>query len=475
MSQSDNSVQYWLLKWSEISPDKCALVSDNSRYSWAQLTSLVNNASATLRDQNIVQGDAVALVSKNSFELLLTYLACVNLGAVPALITPSTENVIVPKLDTLDCKSVWFGSDALGHANRMCLGKDYSLLKLTAKDIAKPYPTITHGVHSENLVSIVFTSGSTGPPKAVAHTHKQHEASAQGLLARFHFGPNDTWLLSLPMFHVSGLAIVWRWLTVGAQLKIGSGKNLFTDLLGVTHASLVPTQLKRILSYGEKLTLTRVLLGGSHIPLPLVLEANQRGIDTWLGYGMTEAASTVLAKQVNGKEGVGFLLPNRKLKVEEQRIYIGGDTLASGYYYQGKLKPIVENGWFDSKDLGVLQDDELRILGRADNLFISGGENIHCEEIEAVLTQHENILNAVIIPVQDDEYGARPIAIIQSEHALDKEEFEQFLLQRLDKFKWPDEYFEMPKVVSQDPSIKLSRIKVKEWFISSRVSKKKVI
>ncbi|MFC1234915.1 o-succinylbenzoate--CoA ligase [Vibrio sp. F74] len=474
-NQLENSVQNWLSRWSEREPDKCALVFENNTYSWAHLRSLLNGVTVSLRGQNIGQGDVVALVSKNSMELVLAYLACIHLGALPALIAPSTNTPLVQKLDTLGCNHVWFGKGTNKLVDKASLSALYSFLPISIGCCVESDSATPANVHPDNLVSIVFTSGSTGAPKAVAHTNKQHEASAHGLLARFGFKPNDTWLLSLPMYHVSGLAIIWRWLTVGACLKIGGGKDLFTDLQGATHASLVPTQLKRLIDSGKRITLSRVLLGGSHIPLALAQEANRRGIDTWLGYGMTESASTVMAKQVDEHLGVGYLLPNRLLKVEKQRIYVGGETLASGYFYRGKLTPIVNNDWFDSKDLGEWEGDQLRILGRVDNLFISGGENIHCEEIEFVLTQHAKINNAVVLPVQDQEYGARPVAIIQCEHALEKKEVEQFLSQRLEKFKWPVEYIAMPETLLEGPSIKLSRAKVKAWFISSQVSRKKAI
>lgn len=133
------------------------------------------------------------------------------------------------------------------------------------------------------------------------------------------------------------------------------------------------TQLHRLLQSKQALTLTHVLLGGSHIPEALGLEAQQMGIETWLGYGMTEAASTVTAKQVDSSNTAGFVLDQRQLKIEDQRIFIGGNTLASGYYYQGDLTPLVDDqGWFDSKDLGEWDGEQVSIIGRADNQFISG-------------------------------------------------------------------------------------------------------
>ncbi len=189
---------------------------------------------------------------------------------------------------------------------------------------------------NEPVVSIVFTSGSTGRPKAVAHRASNHLASAEGLLQRFRFTADDSWLLSLPMFHVSGLAIVWRWLTVGATLNIASG-NFAADIANVTHASLVATQLKRIIENKWPTSLERVLLGGSHIAHTLVESAEARGIECWMGYGMTETASTVTAKRVDAIASSGTLLPHRALKIENERIYVAGGTLASGYFVQGKI------------------------------------------------------------------------------------------------------------------------------------------
>lgn len=418
-----------LKQWAQLSPSLLALHHQERQYNWAELAQLVDEVSASLSAQGLARGEVLTCVGKNSLDLLLAYLACMEIGAVCALTMPQTQVELENKLTSLYMtgseRKVWVEPPNL-------MLSSLSTMTIARADLAD-YPA---GYQADNLASIVFTSGSTGTPKAVAHTSAQHLASASGLLEKFTFKQSDSWLLSLPMYHVSGLAIIYRWLHAGATLKVGSGL-LQEDIRHVTHASLVATQLQRLLDSNTPLELTRVLLGGSHIPVSLSHKAEQQGIETWLGYGMTEAASTVTAKRVDSDYTAGKVLPKRRVKLEGQRIYIGGETLASGYYQQGSLEPIVQDAWFDSKDLGEWANGELKIIGRADNLFISGGENIHCEEIEAVLNQLPEVIQSIVVPVEDEEFGHRPVAVIQSHQRLDIECIEQRLGQSLTRFKWP--------------------------------------
>lgn len=463
--------------WLRKNPHKTALRLIDRDISWLELHSAIDKVCDLLQRQGIGQGKVIAAVSKNSVELLLLYLASIKLGVVCSVIAPGPDSQLQSKFNTLGCDSIWLGTGA----EKMLAGElrdRYRLLdSFSVTDSSEDFfskasqsMTVKPSAHPLNLVSIVFTSGSTGPPKAVAHTDAQHLASADGLLQEFCFESGDTWLLSLPMYHVSGLAIVWRWLAVGACLKIGAGKDLFSDIEGATHASLVATQLHRLLKTEQPLSLKRVLLGGSHIPLSYAQQANARGIETWVGYGMTEAASTVTAKRVDGHNSVGFVLPRRALKLKGNQILIGGETLATGYFYRGKLTPIVQNGWFNSKDLGKWQEGELSILGRLDNLFISGGENIHCEEIEAALMLHPAIRNAIVIPVTDEEYGARPVAVVMCDTEISAAEYRHFLQGKLEKYKWPIDYIDISASDLQlnRDAIKISRAKIKAWFAENQ-------
>ncbi len=459
------------LQHQQCHPNRVALCFQNENHqieqlTWSQLSLRIEQYQACLLSQGMAAGDVLTLMGKNHPNLLFWLLAAHRAGITCAFAMPQPLAQLNEKLDTLYRDNqkayVWLApSAAIDAQDFRHNSRDIVLIEFHSQ----AHIVTSSQYHPDTLATIIFTSGSTGKPKAVAHTHAQHIASAKGLLDVFSYQESDTWLLSLPMYHVSGLAIIYRWLTAGACLKIGSG-DLAQDISDVTHASLVPTQLKRLLESQQPLTLSHVLLGGSHIPHVLSQQAAQLGIETWLGYGMTEAASTVTAKPVDSIASAGKLLPQRQIKLEHGRIFIGGATLAQGYYDQGNLTSITDdNGWFDSKDLGEWLADELVIVGRADNLFISGGENVHCEEIEAVLNQHPEVQLAMVIAVDDAEFGARPIAVISSRQPFDRELGDLWCKDKLEKFKWPVAYFDMPESLLAT-GIKVSRKAVKDWLVT---------
>ncbi|WP_341659822.1 o-succinylbenzoate--CoA ligase [Vibrio sp.] len=441
-------------EWAQLRPSSIALKSHDKDYIWSELDDLVDGVAASLFSQGVKSSDVLTCVGKNSLEILLTYLACMELGVICTLVMPQTRTDLDIKLKTLYPRET--------PIKVCCTDPNLSQMESYRIDVQSSSSKSFAREYDQNkLASIIFTSGSTGTPKAVAHTSRQHFSSASGLLDTLPFTKEDTWLLSLPMYHVSGLAIVYRWLHSGAALKLASG-DLPSDLIGVTHASFVPTQLQRVLENNAVQGLSHVLLGGSHIPLSLCQQASSLGIETWVGYGMTEAASTVTAKKVDGSDGVGQVLKHRLVKLKHQRIYISGETLASGYYKQGEIVSITHDTWFDSKDLGLWKNDELHVIGRADNMFISGGENIHCEEIEAVLNQIPTITQALVVPIEDKEYGHRPVAVIKSHKGINIADIEQYLGRELIKFKWPIAYYKMPESL-ESHGIKVSRLAVNQW------------
>lgn len=462
-------------QWQQRDPQRIALQLEQKTLTWQQVTEQVDQYAAALELAGLRSGDVLTLVGKNQPSMLWWLLAAMQQGVICAITMPQPAAQLTEKLTRLyGSQPAWLWLSPSLNSLVDELAKCYSSpLQFIDLPPVKPLSSAVSDVDGEaacsaayeldNLATLIFTSGSMGVPKAVAHTHRQHFASAEGLLERFAFSARDTWLLSLPLYHVSGLAIVYRWLAVGGGLKLGTGQ-LLDDIQQVSHASLVVTQLQRLLASQQPLSLSHVLLGGSHIPLTLAQQAAQQGIETWIGYGMTEAASTVTAKPVDETASAGQVLPKRQVKVVDRRIWIAGETLASGYYRQGILTPLTnQDGWFDSGDLGAWYGDELCIIGRADNLFISGGENIHCEEIETVLARHPQIELAVVVPVQDAEFGARSIAVLRCHSLPDQKQLGEWLADKLEKFKHPIAYWQLPDTLAES-GIKISRQAVKNWF-----------
>jgi len=471
---SSESRFLWKL-WAKERPTQNAFITPDCTLSWSQVDALVDAYKHQLLSQGLTRDDVLTIVGKNSPEVVMVYLAALELGVICAFTMPQPNASLKNKLDTLyppgAQPSIAYSHHSSSQPAELALSGARPIKLSLLKDAVTDVCDVRQGLEVcdvTQLSSIIFTSGSTGNPKAVAYSLEQHLFSAKGLLNAIHYQPSDCWLLSLPMYHVSGLAIVHRWLFVGASLKVGSGE-LSSDAIGCTHASLVPTQLHRLFESKQSLSLTHVLLGGSHIPLKLALQAQDMGIETWLGYGMTEAASTVTAKMVDETNTAGSLLPYRDLKIDQGRIFISGNTLASGYYFQGEVITLREiDGWFDSKDLGIWKNGELQIVGRVDNQFISGGENIHCEEIERALNAHPGVVQAYIIPIDDTEFGQRPVAVTHTSHEISLADYQSFLDGKLEKFKWPVRYYEMPQTLMNN-GIKVSRKALRDWLNEKEV------
>jgi O-succinylbenzoic acid--CoA ligase len=310
--------------------------------------------------------------------------------------------------------------------------------------------------------TIVFTSGSTGAPKAALHSFENHWASAAGANRNLPLRPGDRWLLSLPLWHVGGLAVIFRCLQGGAAAVIaGEGEPLADAVLslGVTHLSLVATQLRRLLGdpRGREAlrSLKAVLLGGGPLPAPLIEAAAALGARIVATYGSTETASQAAATRCGDPpealRTAGRALPFREIAVDAGgEILARGRTLFLGYLDGGNLsRAHDERGWFHTGDLGRIDEaGRLLVEGRRDNMFIAGGENIHPEEIERALADFPGVLDALVVPVPDAEFGARPAAFLRtlSGELPDPVEIGAFLRRSLPGFKVPVRYLPWPRL-----------------------------
>lgn len=301
----------------------------------------------------------------------------------------------------------------------------------------------------EGAATVLFTSGSTARPKAVVHDLNAHLMSARGSNDNIRLGAGDRWLVSLPLYHVGGLAILFRCREAGAEAVLRDPERTFDEQItrdGITHLSLVPTQLQRLLDGGADLSsLNAILLGGAVIPPNLIERALAAGLPLHTTYGMTETASQVTTTRPGADLAelatAGSILAHRELSFAGEQILVRGPVRFLGYVGGGRLDP---DAWFETGDTGYLDElGRLCVTGRLDNQFISGGENIHPEPIERALLACSGVHRAVVVPRNDPTYGKRPVAFVDAT-SFTPEDWTTQLQATLPGFKVPDAFFPWP-------------------------------
>ncbi|ACX88941.1 o-succinylbenzoate--CoA ligase [Pectobacterium parmentieri] len=449
--------------WASQTPLSVALIEDDIRWGWQALAQRVDRLAEHFTQQGVTAESTVALRGKNSAQMLFSYLALLQCGVRVLPLNPQLPDTLTEAL--LPALDVAYGLCLTDKPWPNAVRSLYLPSDSSSSD-ASEVINYTNRLRwqADRLATLTLTSGSSGMPKAVVHTFSAHLSSAEGVVQMMAFSASDSWLLSLPLFHVSGQGIVWRWLATGATVVVRAHQPLESALRDCTHASLVPTQLWRLLSEEALPTaLKAVLLGGATIPQTLTQQAEVRGVSCWCGYGLTELASTVCAKRADGRSGVGTPLQGREIQLVSEEILLRGSTLAEGYWRDGKLIPLVDDdGWFHTRDRGLFAEGEWHILGRLDNQFFSGGEGVQPENVEAVLLTHPDVQQACVVPVDDVEFGHRPVAVLEVAHPTTLDAIRDWLLPQLAGFQRPVAYYMLPAEL-KNGGIKLSRQQVKSW------------
>ncbi len=234
-----------------------------------------------------------------------------------------------------------------------------------------------------------------------------------------------------------------------------------------THVSLVAAQLQQVLNDADTITALKsasaILLGGGAIPPSLIQNAFNLNLPIYKSYGCTEMSSQITTtRPADSFEHLctsGKLLKQRELKIaDDGEIMVRGKTLFQGYVEGEKIvSPVDEDGWYHTADLGKIDaNGYLTVLGRKDNMFISGGENIFPEEIERVLEDLDGIEGAIVVPVHDPKFGQRPAAFLRLNPDTSIPDLPlEFLKSKLPSYKIPDHFFDWPEQDGLKPNRRL--------------------
>ena len=270
----------------------------------------------------------------------------------------------------------------------------------TVSDLPEPLPT------ADDVRLVVATSGSTGEPKGVELTASALEASTRAGLARLGAHTGQRWALPLPLHHVAGIAVVRRaWALHTDPVLVPSRAAL--GEVAAQHLALVPTQLTRALDDGVDLArFATVLLGGAAAPDRLLERARDAGARVVVSYGMSETAGGCVYD--------GVPLDDVAVEVAaDGRIRIAGAVCFRGYRGDpDATAAALDDDWLVTCDLGRWRNGRLEVLGRVDEVAVSGGENVGLPAVASAVRGHPDVADAEVTSRPDPEWGEAVVAVV---------------------------------------------------------------
>ncbi|MBI2313088.1 MAG: acyl--CoA ligase [Betaproteobacteria bacterium] len=456
-------------------PDHTAVIFEDQRLTWREFNSRVNRTANALLNLGVRKGDKVAVILGNSLELLEIYWAVAKMGAVvvplsqltrgaglASLIKASdavlviTDSHFTEHVEPLR-KELSVASDRylLADGTRVAGYRSYAELTAAASD-AEPGVEIS----DTDPYNVMFTSGTTGDPKGIVHTHYIRSMYCTLIAMSYRITPesvvahagslvfNGAFVTLMPAVFCGATYVLERSFNAGRLIDVIRREK-------VTHIQLVPSQIIAMMATGR---FNRENLGSlellSSLGAPLHLEHKEELIRQLPGrfyelYGLTEGFVTILDKHdVARKPGsVGVPPPFFEMRIvkedggdaapgETGEIVGRGPILMPGYYRRPDLtaQAIDQNGWLRTGDMGYVDEDGfLYLVDRKKDLIISGGVNVFPRDIEEIVVQHPAVREAAVFGIPHDKWGETPIAcvILRDPGAASSAEIKDWVNQRV--------------------------------------------
>jgi O-succinylbenzoic acid--CoA ligase len=403
-----SSLAHWIEAGNLQRPTAPALLAPNGRWTYAELAEEARRGAAFLRSQGLASGN-IAAIAGGACELAMAALAC------------SAARLALLPLDPLTADARWPALLALGGA-----GTKRLLPLPTELPASADLPD--RSAAPSAIALVIATSGSTGTPKAVMLTPANLDAAASASNERLPLAAGDIWLDCLPLHHIGGISILYRCARAGATVLLHEGFDaaaVWRDLQHqpVTHISLVPAMLARLLDCANgsapPASLRYALLGGAALSRPLFERALATGWPICPTWGMSECAAqaaTLLQPTTNWREGeVGTLLSGFELRIDDTLgIALRGPQVMAGYLNPRQVPGLgLDNGWLTTADLGRIDSaGQLCLLGRADDMLISGGVKVHPLEVESCLAACPGVADVAVTALVDPVWGDSLVALI---------------------------------------------------------------
>jgi o-succinylbenzoate---CoA ligase len=428
-------------------------------------------------------GDRVALLMDSDTAMVWLFFALMDLEAVSVPLNTRLSVVeLAAQIEQANCKTL-ICDDAWAE-KAAAVGAEQVLNQADLNGEAV-YEERGSYYDPSALLSIVFTSGTSGQPKGVMLTYGNFYNSALASAERLGTQPDDNWLCPLPLYHVGGLNILVRSLIYGTSFVLDNLSDMDSFLFylqGSTLVSLVPTQLYRLIKADVKFpsSLRCILLGGAAASDELLEMCRERKLPIATTYGLTEACSqvaTATPDEVYAKPGtLGKPLNGTQIRIVDEagqalkngdigEIVVSGKTVMKGYYQNPEATAkALHDGELFTGDIGYLDaDDDLFVLQRRTDLIVSGGENVYPVEVEAALRKHPAVEEACVVGIPHPEWGQQVAAAVVRKSEVSEAELTAFCRDSLAGYKLPRRFL-FVEVLPQTASGKILRRAVVELF-----------
>lgn len=470
----------WIKQRAYITPNRIGLSFGQESWSFAELNQHSIEIAQQLAANNLCRGDRVAILAPSSPQLIFVLFGCMQAQIEMVLLNSRlTQDELAYQIEDAEVKCILFHEsegDKIKSNKKLAFYELFSSEKVEIDLMSEWDDSFT--------TTIMYTSGTTGFPKGVRQTLANHKSSALSSALNMGITMNDTWLCTVPIFHISGFSMLMKSLLYGIKIRlyekfdveacaqeIASGQ--------VTHMSVVAVTLGRLIEQMEKKQLKAhphfqlMLAGGGPIPTNYLERAAKLHLSVAQTYGMTETASqTATLSNDEAFKKIGsagkplffnqIQIAGAEKPYDEGEILIKGPHVTPGYIGRFKELQAQVDGWLKSGDIGYLDEDGyLFVVDRRSDLIISGGENIYPAQIENVLLAHPDVLEAGVCGVEDEQWGQVPIAYIISGGEVTEADILDFCKMHLASYKMPKRVI-FTKKLPRNGSNKLVRRKLKE-------------
>lgn len=431
-------------------PNDLVLTVDDRSITWGELSQMCQSFAAATQARGIAKGERVGILSYNSIEAVVTYFGSVMAGLVavplPMSVRPQDLTILIddcaPKLVVADPSGLKLLADTKTDAEVIVLNSDTGGTPW-AKALGKPENYVRPEIDQDTLpFNIIYSSGTTGRPKGIVHSHTMRNGQASRAI--FGFDPSSVTLLSTPLYSNTTLIPMIGTVFHGGQVVMMSkfdtlGYLTLAEKVHATHTMLVPVQYQRLMAHEEfdKFDLSSFKVKQS-TSAPMNHELKRDIIKRWPGqfkeaYGLTEGGvSCSLDASANPDKlhSVGKPYPGSEIIIvsEDGKILPQGETgevvgwapmFMMGYWNlpetTAAMKWKAPNGktYYKSGDLGMIDEDGFVVLqGRIKDVIISGGFNIYPVDLEAELQQHPDVLEVAVAGIPSKDWGESPQAFV---------------------------------------------------------------